>query len=242
MEEALRQQYLRAMGFTPWVARRRLPGAAATPLLPPMATGAPSLEETPADQALEQALRGPAHTPEKQEKQEKPEKPEKTTAAAQPQEEKPPARAAPQPVGERFGLDVHAVGDLRLVFQLSVPDAPEPGREESRLLAALLAVWGGRPGRPRRLRCPLHPGERVSAGEARELLNGFLGQVGGQRVLLCVDEHIAGMVGDLERYRPRDLEDGRRLLAVSAPAEMLAEPAVHKRASWRAMVEAGFNA
>ena len=232
MDEGLRQQYLRAMGFTPWVARRPLPGAATTPLLPPLVTATPPVEETPADQALEEVLRTPSEE----------EKTPRATERAEQTEQGPTPEPVSQSPGERFALDVHAVGDLRLVFQLSVPDAPEPGRDESRLLTALLAVWGGRPGRPRRLRCPLHSGETVTAAEARELLEGFLEQLGGQRLLLCVDEHLAGMLGDLERYRPRDLDDGRRLLAVSSPGEMLAEPAEHKRASWRAMVSAGFHA
>lgn len=223
VNEAQRQSCLQAMGLTPWVAHRPLPGAAPTPELEWPAEPEPD----PAEQIQEQL-----EQPRRQSR-------ETAVTAARPAPQ-PPASAASTGEGVRFALHAFQAGDLWLVFQLSAPDAPGPGREEARLLAALLQIWGARPGNPRRLLCPLTPSQPLDRGQAGEVLNGFLGELGGRRLLLCVDESLAALVGDLERYRAHEAH-GCRVLAVSSPAEMLAAPAEHKRRSWQAMVRAGFH-
>ncbi len=224
VNEPQRQSWLRAMGLTPWVARHRLPGAAPTPELEWPAEPEP---DHPAEQIQEQLERQPPPSAGNGE----------VASSPAPQ---PAASAASADKGVRFALNAFQAGELWLVFQLSAADAPGPGREEARLLAALLRIWGAQPGQPRRLVCPLTPSQPMDRGQAGEVLNAFLGELGGRRLLLCVEESLAELVARLERYRPCE-SDGRRMLAVSSPAEMLAAPFEHKRRSWQAMVRAGFH-
>ncbi|MBL7251736.1 hypothetical protein [Alloalcanivorax marinus] len=142
-----------------------------------------------------------------------------------------------------FTLEAHLAGDTWVVFQQEDPSAPELGRHTGSLAGALLAVFGAGRERPRRFYCPL-AGQPTAAGEAVQALGAFLaglaGRQGGKRVLMCLDEALAGALFEQPRYQPFRFGE-LPALVVSSLEEMLAEPVRHKRDSWRAMVAEGFG-
>ncbi|WP_194864754.1 hypothetical protein [Alloalcanivorax profundimaris] len=142
-----------------------------------------------------------------------------------------------------FTLEVHLAGDTWVVFQQEDPSAPELGRHAGTLAGSLLAVFGAGRERPRRFYCPL-AGQPTGAGEAAQALRAFVAGLarrqGGERVLMCLDENLAGALFEQPRYQPFQLGD-LPALVVSSLEEMLAEPVRHKRDSWRAMVTEGFG-
>ena len=142
-----------------------------------------------------------------------------------------------------FTLEVHLAGDTWVVFQQEDPSAPELGRHAGTLAGSLLAVFGAGRERPRRFYCPL-AGQPTGAGEAAQALRAFVAGLarrqGGERVLMCLDENLAGALFEQPRYQPFQLGD-LPALVVSSLEEMLAEPVRHKRDSWRAMVTEGFD-
>lgn len=249
MDELHRQAYLRAMGFTPWVAGAALPGAAPSPRLaapaPPepaemaasamramSAAASPENAPVPAGAAadagrlslpsLEKALEG-GQAP-----------------APQAPAPRPPTASVAQ--GPRFTLQAFATPNVWVVLEQEQADAPGFGREAQQLAANLLRVWHVGPGQPRRFLCP-PDGRPMAADQAALALGAFLGGLGRsgtQRILLCASEATAALILPA---RFRAVPQGHGLwLAVSSLAEMLAEPAEHKRRTWRAMVEAGFHA
>ncbi|HCE39876.1 MAG: hypothetical protein CL549_05510 [Alcanivorax sp.] len=142
-----------------------------------------------------------------------------------------------------FTLEVHLAGDTWVVFQQEDPSAPELGRHAGTLAGSLLAVFGAGRERPRRFYCPL-AGQPTGAGEAAQALRAFVAGLarrqGGERVLMCLDDNLAGALFEQPRYQPFQLGD-LPALVVSSLEEMLAEPVRHKRDSWRAMVTEGFD-
>ena len=130
-----------------------------------------------------------------------------------------------------------------MVFQQEDSSAPELGRHAGSLAASLLAVFGAGRERPRRFYCPL-AGQPTGAGEAAQALSAFLAGLasrqGGKRVLMCLDEALAGALFEQPRYQPFQFGD-MPALVVSSLQEMLAEPVRHKRDSWRAMAAEGFG-
>lgn len=226
MTELTRQSWLKAMGFTAWVAQRPLPGAAASPQLewPEEAEPVePQQRESMRD--MTSALRG-----------------EDKPLLAEPRAdrvpvEKPPVSRAPR--SAPLTLLAYPAGDLWLLVQPARADAPEPGREEQRLLASLLRLWGCKPQRPRRFANPPGNFDQQQTAEAVRAFIGALGQHGARRLLCCVDEQLAAMLGEGGRYRPASVA-GLNCLPVSSLAEMLAEPLRHKRSTWLALQEAGF--
>jgi len=121
--------------------------------------------------------------------------------------------------------------------------APGLGRFEAPLMANLLALFQARPQRPRRFFCPLTD-QPMPAAEASQALSAFIAglceQAGGERVLLCLPDSLCDALFQQPRYQPFQL-GGRPALVVSSLAEMLAEPAEHKKASWQAMQANGFH-
>lgn len=255
MKEAQRQRYLKALGLTPWVARRALPGAAASPLLDweeeteglpaQVAVGTP----VAAPQRPAPAAREPASMPDEPPRApvEVPRAPNQAPRApVAPAAEAPAKReAAPVAAGAAltFTLEAHLAGDAWVVFQQEDPQAPGLGRHTGALAGALLAVFGATPARPRRFYCPLTD-EPMDAGQARQALEAFFSglarQNGGARVLLCLDETLTRGLFEIGRYRPFNLNK-LEALAISTLAEMLEDPARHKGDSWRAMREQGFD-
>ena len=121
--------------------------------------------------------------------------------------------------------------------------APGLGRFEAPLMANLLALFQGRPQRPRRFFCPLTE-QPMPAHEAAQALSAFVAglseQSGGERVLLCLPETVAEALFEQPRYQPFEL--GRLpALVISSLAEMLADPVQHKKASWQAMQAHGYD-
>ncbi len=245
MNEASRQSYLKALGLTPWVARAPLPGAAPSPWLdweeeqeaPPAAPASgpaepaapsPGVESAPQPALRDSLTATPA-----------PEADKKTEA---------PAREAVQPApakGEAlvFTLEAHQGNHTWLLCAQEDSQAPGLGRFEAPLMASLLALFQGRPGRPRRFFCPLTE-QPMQADEAAQALSAFIAslceQAGGERVLLCLPDALNRALFDQPRYQPFDI-GGHPALVISALSEMLAEPVTHKKASWQAMQEHGFD-
>lgn len=249
MNEAQRQRYLKAMGLTPWVARSALPGAAPSPELDweQETDGAPAQVATGTPVASPQRPAGyqdpsARRTPDAGNVTGEPAGPTPATPG------KPaPERAAPDPAvaGDAliFTLESHLAGDTWVVFQQEEAQAPGLGRYTGALAAALLAVFEATPSRPRRFYCPLTE-QPMGAEQAVEALQAFLGGLvrrgGGRRVLLCLEEPLAGALFEGERYQPFPLGD-LTALVVSSLSEMLADPPRHKRRSWQAMQAGGFD-
>lgn len=239
MDELQRQAYLRAMGFTPWVAGVVLPGAAPTPRLAP-----PEPAEPPPAPAMEHISAAPAPVPAAPDAIRPPlpllEGAPASAPAAQTPASRPTTTVAP--AGPRFTLQAFATRNVWLVLEQEQADAPGFGREAQQLAANLLRIWGAEQAQPRRFLCP-PDGRPMAADQAALALGAFLsglGRSGSQRVLLCASEATTTLILP-ERFHP--VPKGHGLwLAVSSLAEMLAEPAEHKRRTWRAMVEAGFHA
>lgn len=231
MNELQRQAYLGAMGFTPWVASTALPGAAPSPELAPPAPPEPApLQEVQALMPQPEATPAPAVP-----------RPKLPMSGGEPAVAPPPV-AASVAQGPRFTLQAFATPNVWVVLEQEQADAPGFGRHAQQLAANLLRIWQVGPGQPRRFLWP--PDSRpMPPDQATLALNAFLsglGRSGAQRILLCASEATSALVL-AERYRA--LPQGQGVwLAVSSLAEMLAEPAEHKRRTWRAMVEAGFHA
>ena len=267
MNEAQRQSYLKAMGLTPWVARVPLPGAAASPELdwpvdepasapasagPSVDVAVPSREpaqdsrapvSTPepssAPASAEQALEGSAAAALAKAPSAKPAEPSRREAA----KEEAPAPAKAKVKGLTFTLEAHLGGTTWLLCAQEDSQAPGLGRFEAPLMASLLALFQGRPQRPRRFFCPLTE-QPMPAEEAAQALSAFVAglseQSGGERVLLCLPEAVAEAMFEHPRYQPFEL--GRLpALVISSLAEMLADPVQHKKASWQAMQAHGYD-
>ncbi|MCG8393987.1 MAG: hypothetical protein MI745_12965 [Pseudomonadales bacterium] len=243
MNEAQRQSYLKALGLTPWVARGPLPGAAPSPLLDwpdPDEDVQPAAPEPATARPVEPA---PAETPAPEARQAPPVPPERV---APPEPAEPEARPSPSPrqgQGLTFTLEAHLGSNTWLLCAQEDSQAPGLGRFEAPLMANLLALFQGRPKRPRRFFCPLTE-QPMQAEEASQALSAFVTglceQAGGERVLLCLPESLGEALFGQPRYQPFEL-GGRPALVISSLAEMLAEPGIHKKASWQAMQEHGFH-
>ena len=233
MNELQRQSYLKAMGFTPWVAATPLPGAAPSPEIE---MPAPSqVQAAPAgDPVAEINARLSVPTGMKETRPEQPAEKGQAGSKAAPM-------ATSMTTGPALTLLAYPVGELWLMVQQGRADAPGLSRDEQALLANLLRLWKVGPSEnPRRLTNPPRGG--FGRDEFAELLAGFVGALkglGARQVLCCVEEDVASMLRAGGRYRIFE-QAGLRCLAVSSLAEMLADPPQHKRASWRAMQEAGF--
>lgn len=267
MNEAQRQSYLKAMGLTPWVARVALPGAAPSPVLdwpeeeqanapasagPVVDVAVPSgePESTPVDAPLAAAESRPAqagteHAPEASAADALAKAPSaRSVASAQEQaKEEAPAPAKAKVKGLTFTLEAHLGGTTWLLCAQEDSQAPGLGRFEAPLMANLLALFQGRPQRPRRFFCPLTE-QPMPAHEAAQALSAFVAglseQSGGERVLLCLPETVAEALFEQPRYQPFEL--GRLpALVISSLAEMLADPVQHKSASWQAMQAHGYD-
>lgn len=246
MNEAYRQSYLQALGLTPWVARAPLPGAAPSPWLEwedetensasPAATPASSDPVDPAP-----AHQSPAPSVSLKDSLQEAPKPKAVAATAD-----APAPQKPVPVhgkGLTFTLEAHQGTDTWLLCAQEDSQAPGLGRFEAPLMASLLALFQGRPGRPRRFYCPLTD-QPMQADEAAQALAAFIAglsaQAGGSRVLMLLPESLNQALFSQPRYQAFDL-GGRKALVVSSLSEMLEDPATHKKASWQAMQEHGFD-
>lgn len=238
MNEAHRQWYLKALGLTPWVAFRPLPGAAPSPVL----DWDEEIESDPVAPSPEVVVAQATPIASPQRPVPPPERP--VSPAAEPAEQ-PPSRPVPSGA-ERltFTLEAHLAGETWILFEQEQAQAPGLGRFGAPLAASLLALFGAAPQRPRRFYCPLtedQPMGHEEAGQAlRAFLDGLARQAGGARVLLCIGEAHARALLGCQRYSGFALGQ-RPALAISTLAEMLAEPAAHKRRSWRAMMAEGFT-
>ncbi len=264
MKEAQRQQYLKALGLTPWVARVPLPGAAPSPLLDwaleTEQAAAPVVEGTPLV-ALPQSLArssgaavsvAPVAVP-----SEPPAGPGSSLdpnlnpnlgsgqTTSPPPSSPVPAEAAPLAADAAlvFTLEAHLAGDTWLVFQQEDAQAPGLGRHTGALAASLLALFDSRPARPRRFYCPL-AGQAMNAGQAHQALQAFFTGLarnsGGQRLLLCLEAGLARALFDSEPYQLLQVGELPALL-ISSLKDMLEDAPRHKGASWRAMREQGFD-
>ncbi|MBZ2189707.1 hypothetical protein K8B33_11405 [Alcanivorax sp. JB21] len=268
MDELQRQAWLKAMGFTPWVAATPLPGAApsvrlawpasapatvtapepasARALLQPETAGAPPGSQANAPQPDTQTDTQPDRTTESA-----PGLRKASEALATPVPramQQPVARPAPEPQvkpdrGPRFTLQAFATPNVWVVVEQDDADAPDLGRQTQQLLGNLLRVWQVGPGQPRRFSCPLD-GQAMTEQDAGLALSAFLQGLArssnARRVLLCATEATAQLILP-ERFRA-GTGDLSGWLAVSSLAEMLADPATHKRRSWQAIVDAGLHA
>ena len=262
MKEAQRQQYLKALGLTPWVARVPLPGAAPSPLLDwaleteqaaaSVAEGTPlvALPQSLARSAAEPAAvsAAPVAAPPKP-----PVGPDSGLGsnlgsgqtASPPPSSPAPAEAAPLATDAAlvFTLEAHLAGDTWLVFQQEDAQAPGLGRYTGALAASLLALFDSRPARPRRFYCPL-AGQAMNAGQAHQALQAFFTGLarnsGGQRLLLCLEAGLARALFDSEPYQLLQVGELPALL-ISSLKDMLEDPPRHKGASWQAMREQGFD-
>ena len=247
MNEGQRQHYLKALGLTPWVARAPLPGAASSPLLdwedeeeqPAAPASAAPAQEAPASAQPPTAAPVVSEAP----VQEAPQSSPPAKATTDTPEPAPTAPAVARGKGLTFTLEAHLGGDTWLLCAQEDSQAPGLGRFEAPLMANLLALFQARPQRPRRFFCPLTE-QPMPAEEAAQALSAFIAglceQAGGERVLLCLPEALSEALFDQPRYQPFEL-GGRPALVVSSLAEMLAEPAQHKKASWHAMQANGFH-
>lgn len=225
MQELRRQAYLKAMGMTPWVARRTLPGAPETAVLEWPAPVEPQAR-TP---------ESPLSVPETPAEKTKPHRPEQTAT---------PRPAPPAADSLRFTLHAFSAPGMVLLAQQADPGAPEPGREEQRMLAGLLRYLGVRDRRPRSFAWPL-PGMQAEADHAHASLEAFLRRLcqdaGCDRVLWMLKEPLAAELLRGERFRSHEWA-GLRCLPVASLEEMFRQPAEFKRRSWQAMVRHGFQA
>lgn len=223
MRETRRQACLQALGLTPWVARAPLPGAVESARLEP--TSGPEPEPAP---VTEREASAPDPVPE---------------AAPEPAAQPQAAPTTGPDTGLRFTLHALATPALLLMVQQSDPSAPEPGREEQALLAALLRYFNAPDAQPRTFAWPL-PGADNEAEQARASLEAFTGRLCSDarqpRVLWLLDtELVQTLLGQsrFQSFRWRDLD----CMAASSLREMLEEPVARKRATWQAMVRHGFT-
>src|SRR5690606_32770974 len=94
-------------------------------------------------------------------------------AAAHPPAVDPQAAPAARDVALVFTLEVHLAGDVWVAFQQEDAQAPALGRHGGVLAAALLALYGAGPERPRRFYCPLAAGQPTTAEDASQALAAF---------------------------------------------------------------------
>jgi hypothetical protein len=231
MNELQRQAYLQSLGFTPWVARQPLPGAASTPVLAP--------EEMP------------VATPDVSAPAPAPEAPATARPLAERLAETPPASAPsrpsvesqPQPAADvspaEAPLCMHAcpLGDVLVLVEQQPADAPDLGRDARDLLANLLRAFGRGEQRRRRFDWPM---AHVMEGTLEDFLVQFCQSLAPQQVVLCASEESCQRLMQGERYRVHE-HHGLRWLAISSLQEMLAEPVAHKRRSWEAIKQAGLH-
>ncbi|MDX1804896.1 MAG: hypothetical protein R3292_12510 [Alcanivorax sp.] len=246
MNEAQRQSYLKAMGLTPWVARAPLPGAAPTPTLEwQQESATPGMVP---ETASEPEPARPASPPQADPQPVADSRPVAPTPMPQAKDRQPapaPAAGAETASGASltFTLEAHLGNGTWLLAAQQDAQAPGLGRFEAPLLANLLALFQARPERPRRFFCPLTD-QPMPAAEAAQALGAFLKglqqQTGGERVLLCLPEALSQSLFERPRYQPFTLGE-MPALVVSSLAEMLETPAEHKKASWQAMQEHGFD-
>lgn len=234
MNELQRLAWLKAMDLTPWVARQPLPGAAPSPeLVWPEQAAARVEPVTPADAGGEQAPATPAP-------QVSPSRSVETSRSAEPAP-RPPTRPAVAG-GLRVTLQAHQAGEVWVLAEQSDPGAPDLGRDALRLLHNLLKIFPGG-GSQRRFVWPLS-GLAADDAAAGPTFLSFVQALGnadqGARVLLCAREETVRALAGAARFEPVAAGNAV-LLPVASLDEMLADPVVHKRPSWQAMVRAGFN-
>lgn len=254
MNEAQRQSYLTAMGLTPWVAHTPLPGAAASPWLdweeeqdvpvaaPAAEAGAAAALASPQSEPETAPLVAGEPAPSLKETLQTPQPPKASPKAAEPVPEMPVATPV-KGKGLVFTLEAHLGTSTWLLCAQEDAQAPGLGRFEAPLMASLLALFQGRPGRPRRFFCPLTD-QPMQSQEAAQALSAFIAglcdQTGGERVLLALPESLNQALFDQSRYQPFEI-GGHSALVISSLSEMLADPATHKKASWQAMQANGFD-
>ncbi len=254
MNEASRQSYLKAMGLTPWVAHTPLPGAAPSPWLDwdeeqdaAPTPGSAAAQDTNVAVAAVQPETVTA-IPETAEStpslKATLETPQQTSAPVVPAAEPQAPIATPSKgKGLVFTLEAHLGTGTWLLCAQEDSQAPGLGRFEAPLMASLLALFQGRPGRPRRFFCPLTD-QPMQAAEAAQALSAFISglcdQAGGERVLLALPEALNEALFDQPRYQPFEIA-GHPALVISSLSEMLEDPASHKKVSWQAMQRHGFE-
>jgi hypothetical protein len=240
MNELQRQAYLEALGFTPWVARTPLPGAAPTPVLEPLPEmqGDVQAEPQPVQHAAPAAV-APAETA-----------PPAPQPAAQPAAQSAQARPASATANEAPAAQVeskteaplcmHAcpMGDVLVLVEQQPADAPDLGRDARELLANLLRAFSRGEQRRRRFDWPM---AHVTEGTLEDFLVQFCQSLAPQQVVLVASEQTCQRLMQGERYQVHE-HHGLRWLAISGLQEMLAEPAAHKRRSWEAIKLAGLHA
>lgn len=221
--EQQRQVWLDALGLTPWVASCHV-------ITAPEANFLTLPSNKPAQETL--ATTSPV-TPKVTVVDTAPLPSSRLTAAPEKIEQsqaKAPDYALPKPV-------VCLVGNTLLIAEQADSGAPDLGREEQQLLHSLLHIFGDQHKRFPFI-CP------ISAKDARAAFTTFIEALAKnqcQKVLLCLsDNGIKHLFGELTRYSVIK-QNGVSLLAVSSFADMLNNPIEHKRKSWLAMQEAGFD-
>jgi len=239
MNEPQRQAYLKALGLTPWVAAEPLPGAAPTPALDwPEIDNSAAAVTAPANEAPPAASEASAAIPDTAraavDNLSTPAAETKANASQAPAPE--PAREKVAPA-TRITVQAHQVGDIWVLAEQEDAGAPDLGREALQLLQNLLAVF---PGERRGARRFLWPLSDVTQGDdaLQKTFLSFARGLGG-RILLCAGEDSCRKLLGSERYQL--LQAPVPVLPVSALTEMLADPVDHKRASWQAMLAAGFH-
>lgn len=248
-QELKRQQLLGELGFAAWVAQTPLPGAISSQVLGEKPSKAPAAPKAPPRaQAPQPQAAAPQSTTESPFAQVMKELGGASKAKRTPQpqiiEPEPIAEAAPEkPKGTPYVFTLHAFAMPfgYLLVEQQDPKAPEFSREEQGLLKNFSALWGGIHQRAKVFQCPVG-GQPMYQADAKEFLQGFMSGLEetitapNNKVLILASETIAELLVET-RYQ---LSDQR--LAVSSLAEMLADPLVHKRQSWQAMLQAEFYA
>ena len=233
-KEQQRQSWLNALGLTPWVAKCHVTAAfpAHFLVLPTTTVPAPHVQTPDGEPA---AHTSPAtHTALPGNAQ--PNDHKSATPVAQPaaNQPAPPLQATSQTVPKPV---VCLVGTTLVIAEQADPGAPDLGRSEQQLLNALLHLFGDQHKRYP-VTCP------VAADHARATFATFiqvLEKQDCQQVLLCLsDDGLKHLFGDLPRYAPVTLGN-LKALAISSLGDMISDPLTHKRKSWQAMQEAGFD-
>jgi hypothetical protein len=229
--ELNRLRYLAAMGITPLVSRRPLPGAKATRKLalrsPPEApVSVPQPAAAPAPAAGEQRSAGARLAADLR-------RDERSMTAPAPVETAPAAPATSATPAERFRLAVLFAGD-RLWLEDMGEDAL--ARDQVDLVEAIVAALRhpeSADARPdvRQFDWPLHGNAQLDLGpdEAASALAGFLGRQISEREpveIVCLGAEAA--------RRLRGLDLGCALRELPSTRQMLSEPLVKRRA-WHAL-------
>lgn len=244
MNELQRQSYIKALGLTPWVAREPLSGAAPTPWAdwPEVAAVEPDVKPTAtdvatnlhsdqnraegADASVGQGVVSAAVSAEAAKAHQ-----DSVTASAN-----VTARSAPPSM--RVTLQAHQVGSMWLLVEQEDAQAPGLGREAQQLMNNMLAVFPGERRGTRRFIWPISD-IAMDDDALKQTFHSFTCALGG-RILLCAGQvSVEKMLGQ-PRYKP--VGDKPIILPVSSLAEMLENPAEHKRLTWQAMLAADFHA